>query len=194
VRAGKRERFLRAAAKIAGAAILAVVAFGGRTAAVPPDAAGSLPESVEPSVIPNYSRLRPDLATAGQPTEVGLRRLRELGFRIIIDLRAPAEGTAAEKAAVEAAGLRYVSVPVMPETFRREDVDAVARILDEPGRGPVLLHCATGNRVGGVWTVLQATKGRPYEDAEAEGRKIGLRGAPMIAAVRRVLGPEPAIH
>lgn len=124
--AGNRERFLRATAKIAGAVILAVVAFGGRTAAVSPAAGGPIPESVEPAVIPNYFLVQPDLATAGQPTEVGLRRLRELGFRIVIDLRAPAEGTAAEETAVKAAGLRYVSVPITPETFRREDVDAEA--------------------------------------------------------------------
>jgi hypothetical protein len=41
-----------------------------------------------------------------------------------------------------------------------------------------------------VWTVLQVTKGVPYEDAEAEGRRIGLRNAAMIAAVRRVLRPQ----
>lgn len=186
-----RARVLRAAAKIAAVLIVAFVAFGGRTAAGSPAAEGPLPESVEPSVIPNYSLLRPDVAGAGQPTEAGLRRLRELGFRIVIDLRATAEGTAAEEAAVEAAGLRYVSVPVTPETFRREDVEAVARILDKRGRGPVLLHCATANRVGGLWTALQVNKGSPYEEAEAEGRRIGLRSAAMIAAVRRVLGPEP---
>jgi uncharacterized protein (TIGR01244 family) len=193
VSAGDRRRFLRLAATITGVLILAAVALGGRTSAVRPAANDPLPESVEPSVIPNYSLLRPDLAAAGQPTEEGLRRLRELGFRVVVDLRAPSEGTAAEEAAVKTAGLRYVSVPVTPETFRREDVEAVARILDERGRGPVLLHCATGNRVGGVWTVLQVTKGVPYEDAEAEGRKIGLRSPAMVAAVRRVLGPKPAI-
>jgi uncharacterized protein (TIGR01244 family) len=170
--------------------ILAAVALGGRTSAVQPAADRPLPESVEPSVIPGYSLLRPDLAAAGQPTEEGLGRLRELGFRVVVDLRTPSEGTAAEEAAVKAAGLRYVSVPITPETFRREDVEAVARVIDEPGRGPALLHCATGNRVGGVWTVLQVTKGVPYEDAEAEGRRIGLRNAAMIAAVRRVLRPQ----
>jgi len=186
--AGDRKRFLRRAATITGVLILAAVALGGRTLAVRPAADGPLPESVAPSVIPNYSLLRPDLAAAGRPTEEGLRRLRDLGFRVVIDLRAPSEGTAAEEAAVKEAGLRYVSVPITPETFRREDVDAVARILDERGRGPVLLHCATANRVGGVWTVLQVTKGVPYEDAEAEGRRIGLRSAAMVAAVRRVVG------
>jgi uncharacterized protein (TIGR01244 family) len=191
VSAGDRRRFLRLAPTITGVLILAAVALGGRTSAVRPAANGPLPESVKPSVIPNYSLLRPDVAAAGQPTEAGLGRLRELGFRVVVDLRVPSEGTAAEEAAVKTAGLRYVSVPVTPETFRREDVEAVARILDERGRGPVLLHCVTGNRVGGVWTVLQVTKGVPYEDAEAEGRKIGLRSPAMVAAVRRVLGPEP---
>ena len=136
-------------ATITGVLILAAVALGARTSAARPAAGGPLPESVAPSVIPNYSLLRPDLAAAGQPTEEGLRRLRDLGFRVVIDLRAPSDGTAAEEAAVKEAGLRYVSVPITPETFRREDVEAVARIIDERERGPALLHCATGNRVGG---------------------------------------------
>ena len=149
---------------------------------------GPIPESVGPSLIPNYHLVRADLASGGQPTEAGLRRLRDLGFRIVVDLRVPAEGVPSEKAAVEASRLRYVSVPISPETFRIEDVDAVARVLDDPGRGPVLLHCGSGNRAGGVWTVLQVMKGRTHAEAEAEGREIGLQSPAMIEAVRRVLG------
>jgi len=172
-------------------AILAILAFCGAALATDRAPVGSLPESVDSSLIPSYRRIRPDLATGGTPTEAGLSRLHDLGFRIVIDLRAKAEGTAAEEAAVTAAGLRYVSVPVTPDTFRREDVEAVAKVLDDFERGPVLLHCASGNRVGGMWTVLQVLRGRAYADAEAEGRKIGLQSPAMIAAVRRVLGlPE----
>lgn len=185
---------LRASVAMAGLLVLAAGAFGCRTAAGRTVVDAPLPETVAPSVIPNYSLLRPDLAAAGQPTEAGLKRLRELGFRVVIDLRAPSEGTAAEEAAVEAAGLRYVSVPITPETFRRDDVEAVATVIDEPGRGPALLHCATGNRVGGVWTVLQVTRGVPWEDAEAEGRRIGLRSAAMVGAVRRVVSPQTEVR
>ena len=96
---------------------------------------GPLPESVAPSVIPNYSLLRPDLAAAGQPTEEGLRRLRDLGFRVVIDLRAPSDGTAAEEAAA-GGGLALRVRADIAETFRREDVEAVARIIDERERGP----------------------------------------------------------
>jgi len=143
-------------------------------------------------VIPNYHLAQPDIATGGAPTESGLPWLHALGFRIVIDLRAPTEGTAAEAVAVEAAGLRYVSVPVTPETFVRADADAVRRVIDEKDRGPVLLHCASGNRAAGVWTVIQVAKGRTYADAETEGRRLGLQSPAMVAAVRRIAAEEPA--
>jgi uncharacterized protein (TIGR01244 family) len=152
------------------------------------------PKSVAPSLIPNYQLIRPDIATAGQPSEAALLTLKEMGFQVVIDLRAPEEGTAAERAVVEGAGLRYVSVPITPKEFSREDAAKVAQVLAEEGRGPVLLHCGTANRVGGVWTVIEVTKGRPYEAAEKEGVRIGLHSEAMKAAVKRVLGIDPPIH
>jgi uncharacterized protein (TIGR01244 family) len=150
-----------------------------------------LPTSVVPTLIPNYQLVRPDLATGGQPTPTGLRELKALGFRTVINLMSEAEGTQEEREAVLAAGLRYVAVPITPDRFRREDVEAVGRVLEDPGARPILLHCASANRVGGVWTVWQVMKGRSYADAEAEGRKIGLKSPSMISAVRRVLGMGP---
>jgi uncharacterized protein (TIGR01244 family) len=190
----ERDHVLRSASRAAGVVTLGIIAFcaagGGARGAV----RGPLPESVEAWVIPNYHLLRPDVASGGQPTESGLIWLDALGFRTIIDLRAPAEGTAAEENAVRKAGLRYVSVPIAPDTFRREDVEAIARVLAETERRPVLLHCASGNRAGGVWTVLRAMEGRPYDEAEAEGRKIGLQSPAMIAAVRRVARATAETH
>ena len=66
-------------------------------------------------------------------------------------------------------------------------------MLNDPTAAPVLLHCASSNRVGAVWAVVQARKGKSLEEAEAAGREAGLRSSPMAAAVRRVLGvPAPA--
>jgi uncharacterized protein (TIGR01244 family) len=149
------------------------------------------PASLDPALIPNYRLVNADLATGGQPSAAGLQQLKALGFRTVVNLMSEAEGTGAERDAVVAAGLRYVAVPITPDRFRREDVEAVGRVLDDAEAGPVLLHCASGNRVGAVWTVRQVMKGRSYADAEAEGRAIGLQGPPMLAAVRRVLGMAP---
>lgn len=155
-------------------------------------AAADLPEKVDPGRIPAYRLIRPDLATAGQPSPEALAQLRDMGFKTVLSLRTPPEGPADERALVESQGLRYVQVPITPETFSLADVEAVQKVLDDPAAGPVLLHCASSNRVGGVWAVLQARRGATIEQALAAGRVAGLHSEIMAAAVRRVLGLPPA--
>ena len=149
------------------------------------------PEAVEPAAIPAYRLLHPGLAAAGQPTPEALAGLQGMGFRTVVNLRAEKEGPADERAVVEAQGLRYVSIPVTTETFSLADVEALEKVLNDPTASPVLLHCASSNRVGAAWAVVQARKGKTLEEAEAAGREAGLRSPPMAAAVRRVLGVNP---
>lgn len=163
--------------------------------AMPATSAGpEAPQSVSADALPNYKRLTPLLAVAGQPTPEALGRLRSLGFRTVINLRTESEpGVQAEAEALRAAGLDYVSVPVMPETLGASQVEAVRRVLDDPARGPVLLHCGSSNRVGAVWALLQAqAKGLDAEQAVEEGRRAGLSSAGMIDAVKRVLAAPRA--
>jgi uncharacterized protein (TIGR01244 family) len=152
-------------------------------------AAAQLPKTVDPAFIPNYVVVKPGLASAGRPTEDGLKELKARGFRTVIDLSAPSEdGVAEEKAALERLGLRYVHVPVTATTFSAADVDAVQAVLDDADAGPTLLHCASANRVGAVWAVIQARGGKPIDEAIAEGKRVGLRSASMIEAAKKVAG------
>jgi len=158
-------------------------------------AVAGVPETVDAAQIPAYRLLRADLAAAGQPSPAAVERLGAMGFRTVVNLRTEGEGAAAEGPVVEAQGLRYVSIPITPDSFSQSDVEAVERVLDDPKAGPVLLHCASSNRVGAVWAVLQARRGKSIGDALAAGREAGLHSAQMEAAVRRVLelpGTDPA--
>jgi uncharacterized protein (TIGR01244 family) len=149
--------------------------------------APAVPQSVDPSLIPNYTVVKPGLAAAGRPTDEGLRQLKAQGFGTVIDLRTAAEdGQPDEKALVEAQGLKYVSVPLTAASLSASDVDAVERVLGDAASGPVLLHCQSANRVGGVWAVIAARGGTPIDDAIADGQRVGLRSAAMIEAARRV--------
>jgi uncharacterized protein (TIGR01244 family) len=154
-------------------------------------AIAGVPETVEPGQIPAYRLIRPDLATAGQPSPEALARLAQMGFKTVVNLRTEKEGAAEEKPVVEAQGLAYVWVPVTLDTFSLADVEAVEKVLDDPAAGPVLFHCASSNRVGGLWAVIQARKGRSLEEALAAGRTAGLHSPQMEDAVRRVLGAPP---
>jgi len=156
-------------------------------------ASARVPEAVDPASIPAYRLLRPGLAGAGQPVPQALAKLEDMGFRTVVNLRTEKEGAAQERAVVEAQGLRYVWVPVTADSFSLADVDAVQKALDETSSGPVLLHCASSNRVGAVWAVIQSRQGKALDEALAAGRAAGLQSGPMEAAVRRVLGaPTPA--
>lgn len=150
-----------------------------------------IPATVENEQIPNYQVIRPDLATSGQPTPEAVRKLREIGFRTVVNLRMPEEGIARDKAVVEQLGLRWISVPVSPATFSARDVEAVTKVLDDREAGPTLLYCSSANRVGAVWAVYRVKKGASLEEALAEGRKIGLKSPSMLEAVQRVLAPAP---
>jgi hypothetical protein len=83
-----------------------------------------IPQAVDKAAIPNYRVIRPGLAAAGQPSTEALGRLKEMGFKTVINLRTEKEGGKSEEGPVKAAGLRYVWVPVTADTFSAADVDA----------------------------------------------------------------------
>ena len=159
-------------------------------AAAAPLLAG-IPVAVDPAEIPNYQVIRPGLAFGGQPAPGTLKRLGDMGFRTVVNLRTEQEGAAEEGYVVRALGLDYVWVPVTPGTFSVDDVEAVERVLDDPDAGPVLLHCASSNRVAAVWAVVQTRDGRTLEEAEAASRAAGLHSPSMWEAVLRVLDRAP---
>jgi uncharacterized protein (TIGR01244 family) len=154
--------------------------------------AAGIPETLKPEEALSYRKAGAALATAGKPSPETLAKLKDLGFRTAIDLRQPAEGVEAARKAVEEQGLTFVSVPISPETFRADDAKKVAAILDDAKTGPVLLYCSSSNRVGAVIAVVEGLRGKPHDEALAEGRKAGLKSAAMIDAVERVLSkPAP---
>lgn len=146
--------------------------------------AAGIPDKLDAA---SYQRLSPSLAISGKPSPEALASLKQAGFRTAIDLRQPAEGVTSAREAVEAQGLKFVSVPVSPDTFTLEDAKKVEAVLKDQTAAPVLLFCASSNRVGATLAVIEYRRGRSKEEAFAEGRKAGLRSSAMIEAVERVL-------
>lgn len=138
---------------------------------------------------------RPDLFAAGQPTAEELAGLAAQGVRSVINLRAPDEEMAFdEQAEVERLGLHYACIPVCgPQDLTQENVRRFSEELDAArGRGPVLVHCGTANRVGAMLALDAGfNRGTPPESALALGREAGL--ASLEPEVERLLarGPQP---
>ena len=121
---------------------------------------------------------RPGLYTAGQPQASDWPALRARGVATVINLRTPKEMEGRDEAAeVRAAGMRYLSIPVAGADGITE---ANARLLRDAlgaADGPVLVHCASGNRVGGLLAVMRARlEGATGEEALEFGRQAGMSG------------------
>jgi uncharacterized protein (TIGR01244 family) len=149
--------------------------------------AAEVPSSIKG--VPDYHVVRPNLATAGQPSPEALKQLKDLGFKTVINLRTEGEGAKDEEPLVRELGLRYVWVPVTPQSLSAKDVDDVAAVLNDESAGPVLLHCASANRAGALVAAVSVRNGKTIEEAEAEGARVGLTSDALKAAVRRVSTP-----
>ena len=127
---------------------------------------------------------------AGQPDAAAFERLAEdTGVTTVINLRRPQELEQLdfdEQAVVEGLGLRYVNIPITPDAFSADDVDRLADVLAQAD-GPVILHCGSANRAGGMWAAyLVRHRGLDLDEAIRLGKTAGLRRDSMIDAVRRV--------
>lgn len=150
------------------------------------DAATAELASAVPGLAQGYCPL-PGVATAGQPRADQLRALAAAGYRAVLDLRTAGEPRGYDEAAVARdAGLRYESVPVT--TPADGDFDAVRSFLSDESNVPVLVHCASANRVGALLLpYLVLDLGHPLEDALPAAQRIGLRSPELAEAALRYI-------
>ena len=132
--------------------------------------------------IRNFLQVTPNFCTGGQPRMEHFADLKKRGVKAVLNLRTPGEHRAEEeKAAVEAAGLRYINVPVNYREPADADVDAFLKITDDPANRPMFIHCTAAIRVGAFWLIRRVVRdGMSWDAALEESRKVGLVNAPHL--------------
>lgn len=98
---------------------------------------------------------RPGLYTGGRPDANALRIFGALGVDTVIDLRGDDERAVADTRAVtESLGLRHEVLAIEgPGDLTPENAERLKHALDQSD-GQVLLHCASGNRVGALLALM----------------------------------------
>ena len=127
--------------------------------------------------VPRLICLTDSYATGGQPSDMAFGKLAASGFRSVVDLRTAGEGADLEKERklVEQSGMRYFNVPVVSSAPRPEQADEFLQIVNEKAHQPMLIHCATANRVGAFMMIFRVLEQGWSEDkALEEAERIGL--------------------
>jgi protein tyrosine/serine phosphatase len=109
--------------------------------------------------LPNFHQVSPGIYRGAAPTSEGLRRLRTMGVRTIIDLRISPKQVKQEKARAEQLGFRWLNLPMGSEPPTSKQVSTLLSTLKLAPAEPVFVHCQHGaDRTGcmiGIWRVTQ---------------------------------------
>ena len=139
----------------------------------------------------DFAQPRPGLHTGGQPTAEDLERLKAEGVRTVIDLRGATEDRGYDQAAeVRRLGMDYIALPIAGKDDITPANAAALHALLEEHEGEVLLHCASGNRVGALLALAAVqVDGASAEEALTLGRAAGLKSLEPVV-MERLAVPE----
>jgi len=125
------------------------------------------------------------ITAAGQPDEAALEVFADAGYATVIDLRGSAEDRGFDEASVvEDLGMHYVTLPIAGKSAISFDSASKLDSLLEEYPGPVLVHCASSNRVGALLALRASLDGADDEAALALGREGGLKSLEGVVRER----------
>lgn len=99
--------------------------------------------------IKNFGQMDERFFRGSRPNDDDYQALAALGVKTIIDLTD--NSMEYEKPAVEAAGLRYVNIPMVDKSYPSMDqINEFLKVVDDPATGKFFVHCAGGRHRTGV--------------------------------------------
>lgn len=99
--------------------------------------------------IKNFGQMDDRFYRGARPEDEDYKALAELGVKTIIDLTDNSREY--EQPAAEAAGLRYVNIPMVDKSYpSMEQVNEFLKVVEDPATGKFFLHCAGGRHRTGV--------------------------------------------
>ena len=124
----------------------------------------------------------PGWVTGGQPTAEQLVAFKQAGGEVVLDNRDPMEPRPMdEPAAAKAAGLQYISLPIVHGAVTAETMKRFHTTVKQLEGKKVLMHCSSGNRTAaGLIPYLMIDEGLGEEEATEKAMQSGLRSAELL--------------
>jgi protein tyrosine/serine phosphatase len=99
--------------------------------------------------ISNFGQMDESFYRGARPKSRDFQSLAALGIKTVIDLTDNSKER--EQPAVEAAGMRYVNIPIVDKAYpSAEQVNAFLKVANDPATGKFFVHCAGGRHRTGV--------------------------------------------
>ena len=107
---------------------------------------------MEISGLPNFHQVSPVLYRSAQPLKQGFAELKKMGIQTVVNLRA----SHSDEEMLKNTGLKYESIPINTWGLKEADAVRFLKIVTDPAKTPVLLHCKHGaDRTGTLVAVYR---------------------------------------
>jgi protein tyrosine/serine phosphatase len=114
------------------------VRSGASTTATPRPASWATP--LQRKGLPNLHQVTPTLYRGAQPSAVGMRQLRAMGIKTVVNLRS----FNSDREEIRGTGLAYEHIYMKAWHPEREDIIRFLQITTDNDRTPVFVHCQHG--------------------------------------------------
>ena len=129
--------------------------------------------------------------TSGQPSQQQLKEALQLGIKAVINLRTPSEQIGqywSEQKTTEQQGAEYYNIPVNGiDGLNVQNAQALTKLLNKYQGKPVLVHCASGNRIGALVAIASKSEGDSIEKALAKGKQWGMTREKLVEIIKTQL-------
>ena len=151
-------------------------------------------QAVFPVDIPGYAVLAENMAAGQQPFPDGIQWLRQAGFGLAINVKAPGEDDTADKALFERAGITFRSLELGAESLDQSSVRLLKNEISQSGNKPVFIYDRDGSRVGPLWFAYAVTVlAQPENTAKDQAARLGFKPETRpewAAAIQRIIGSK----
>ena len=141
-------------AKVAALLLVLFVVVPARGQAEPRDVAAGSAGDLSKVDIDNFGRVNSNYFRGAEPDDEQYANLAALGIKTVIDLRSH-DFDRGDRVLVERAGMNYVQIPMTThEPPTGAVIEQFLRIVDDPAKQPVYVHCVGGRHRTGVMTAV----------------------------------------
>lgn len=122
----------------------------------------------------NWMQVEPGVYSAGQPQTANWQEIAAGGVKTVVNLR-PLSEQPDESDDVESAGMKYLHLPIAsPNAVTDEVAERLMEWVSANKADGVLVHCASGNRVGALFALGEFLQHGDVNAALQRGRQAGL--------------------
>jgi protein tyrosine/serine phosphatase len=127
--------------------------------------------------LPNFSQVNEQLYRGGQPTEAGIKNLKEdFKIKTIIDLRGADDRAKKEENWAKEAGVKFYNVPLNNWLGPKDEkIEKILSLINDPENQPVFVHCKRGSdRTETIIAVFRITQNNyTAKQANKEAKEFG---------------------